>query len=287
MKKLRLMFYGGMIVALVLQFYAINGSHSSNILFITSYWNTSSINTGTGLDDWSEAGNVAFLISGIQGTFYVKNDYQDLYLGILILGEPNSSISWRVNFDVDTDGYWAEDAKELTIIEDGDGFKLEIDDQNYLQGDPTPYSDPQSDDFSARMRIFTYFGKNYTILELTIPLQSNDLLNDMQITSPEESIVGVSLDVFYNELGTNGTWKGSPYPNYAQSSNYAHIIFAGSQDRQIPIFEEEPPGTTETWPEDTQYPFTERAAASFGFEFWVTLVTIAIISTILYRERKR
>jgi len=271
---------------LILQICLTSGVNANEILFITSYWNTTDYYSEIGLDDWKEAGKVDFSISGYQGSLYVKNDYQNLFLGILVLGKPNGNVTWRLNIDIDADRYWAEDAKELKVTEDdSNDFLLAIDDQNYLQSDPIPYSDSSSDDFSARMRIFTYFGENYTIFELSIPLQSNDLLNDLQVPNLEESIIGVSLDVFNNDLETNGTWKGGVYPFFADSSNYAQIIFAGPQDRQIPIFEEEPPFTSTTTQDKGED--WEPAGAASGFEIWIGLTSIGCTTFILYRRKKR
>ncbi|PWI47210.1 hypothetical protein CEE45_12985 [Candidatus Heimdallarchaeota archaeon B3_Heim] len=286
MKKLRLLVYAFIVGFLTLQFCITSGLITEEIQFITSYWNTTDYDSGIGLDDWNEAGGINFIFSGYKGKLYVKNDNLNLYLGILILGEPNGSMTWRVNFDIDADGYWAEDVKELGIVENGGGgYQLEIDDQRYLQGDPTPYSDSKSDDFTAVLRIFDYLGDNYTIFELTIPLQSDDLLNDLQVSNPEESIIGISLDVFHNGLGINGTWKGNSYPNFADSLNYAQIIFAGPQDRQIPIFEEEPPLTTTTTTEEATW--APEGAAGDEFGMWICLLGLGCASYIIQRRRRR
>ncbi|MHA2108507.1 MAG: hypothetical protein ACW99R_12425 [Candidatus Hodarchaeales archaeon] len=286
MKKSGIMFCGFIIGFIIIQFCMTSNVFADETVFITSYWNTTDHTSSLGLDDWNEAGSVGFSISGYKGNIYVKNDHQNLYLGVLILGELNSSVTWRVNFDIDSDGYWAEDAKELRVIEDGiNEYQLEIDDQRYLQGDPIPYSDSQPDDFTAKLRSLEYFGENYSIFELTVPLQSDDLLNDLQVTNPEESIIGVSLDVFNEDLGFNGTWKGNSYPNYANSVNYAQIIFAGPQDRQIPIFQEEPPLVTTTTTEDEDRVPLEGGAAD-GFELWIGLLSIGFISYTLYWRRR-
>ncbi len=285
MKKYGILRLKFILMLLTIQICLINGLNADEIIFITSYWNTTSYDSGTGLDDWKEAGKVEFSISGYQGSLYIKNDYSNIYFGILILGEPPGNVTWRLNFDIDTDEFWAEDAKELRVSQEGESeFLLTIDDQNYLQGDPTPYSDPSSNDFSGRMRIFPYLGENYTIFELTIPLQSSDLLNDLQISNLEESIIGVSLDVFNEDSGTNGTWKGGLYPFFAESSSYAKIVFAGPQDRQIPIFEEEPPITSTT---TTEGEGDWSPSAASGFETWIGLIGIGCVTFVMYRRKKR
>ena len=152
MKKSGYLICGCVFAFLIGQICVTSSSLTEETIFITSYWNTTNYDSGIGLDDWNEAGAVGFSISGYNGNFYVKNDDYYLYIGVLVLGELNDSVTWRINFDIDADGYWAEDAKELRVVEAGlNDFRLNIDDQRYLQGDPTPYSDSQLDDFTSSL----------------------------------------------------------------------------------------------------------------------------------------
>jgi hypothetical protein len=282
MKKSRIWVCLGLIGLLTIHVCISSSFIARELVFITSYWNTLDYDSGEGLDDWNEAGKVGFSFLGYSGNIYVKNDYQNVYLGILVHGKTNFSTTWRINFDIDADSYWAEDAKELRV---SGGGLLTIDDQTYLQGDPIPYSDSQSSDFTAKLRNLELFGEDYSIFEVTIPFKSDDLLNDLQVTNPEESIIGVSLDVFDEISGSNATWKGASYPFYANSANFAQIIFAGPQDRQIPIFEEAPPVITTTTAEETEERSYEEGAAS-GFEIWMSIFTMGLLVYILVNRRK-
>ncbi len=285
MKKSRIWVCLGLIGLITIHICISSSVIARELIFITSYWNTLDYDSDEGLDDWNEAGKVGFTHFGYSGNMYVKNDYQNLYLGILVQGRTNFSTTWRVNFDIDADGYWAEDAKELRVSAGG---SLTLDDQRYLQGDPNPYSDSQSNDFTAKLRNFELFGENYSIFEVTIPFKSDDLLNDLQVANPEESIIGVSLDVFDEISGSNATWKGASSPFYANSANYAQIIFAGPQDRQIPIFEEVPPVATTTMETAEETTYIDEAGAASGFEFWVLFLVIGILGyTVANRRKKR
>ena len=255
-------------------------------LFINNFWNTLGYGDNSVMTDWSEAGRVDFSILEFTSALYLKNDYTNLYLGIVILGEINESLIWRVNFDVDADTVWAEDCKELklTLVEEAIVFSYQ--DKYYLQNVPNPFDDTSSD-YTASKREFSQVGNNYTILELKIPLQTNDFRSDLQVSDPEATIIGLSIDLFNVDSVENDTWKGGTYPNFADSSNYGQILFAGPQDRKIPIFEDElpPTTTTKTYPaETTQIPDYGTAAAS-SFEGWISLLAIGT-AVFMFRRRQ-
>ncbi|MFX1508278.1 MAG: hypothetical protein ACFFDC_19520 [Promethearchaeota archaeon] len=263
----------------------------SNDTFVNSFWNTLGYGQYTVLTDWSEAGKIEFSILDFTGSLYIKNDYSYIYLGVRIFDDiTDEDLIWRINFDVDADGGWAEDAKTLTL----EDRYLSYDDEHYLQNYPEAYSDLQEDDFTASKRTFTSVGIENTIFELKIPLQTDDHLHDLQIQNPETTIIGISMDVVLDDSGINGTWKGGTYPDYANASNYVHVLFAGPQDRKIPVFEEEekPPPAETTSPEEEAssseyiYPDMKEGAAS-SFEAWLVLLSISIVTIFVTRHRRR
>ncbi len=257
-------------------------------LFINNFWNTLGYGENSVMTDWSEAGRVDFSILGFTNALYLKNDYSNLYLGIVILGEINEILIWRVNFDVDADTVWAEDCKELTLTPVGEIITFNYSDKHYYQDNPTP-DDDGNRDFSASKRVFSQLGNEYTVLELTIPLQTNDPYFDLQVSDPESIIIGLSIDVFNVGALQNDTWRGGIYPNYADSSNYGQILFAGPQDRKIPIFEYElPPTTTPTTeaPAETTYiDDGAKYASASSFEVWISLFAIGT-AAIMFRRRQ-
>jgi hypothetical protein len=109
------------------------------------------------------------------------------------------------------------------------------------------------------------------------------------VSDPEATIIGLSIDLFNVDSVENDTWKGGTYPNYADSSNYGQILFAGPQDRKIPIFEDELPPTTTTTtypPAATSITDYERAAAS-SFEGWIGLLAMGTAAFMLRRRQWR
>ncbi|MFX0151792.1 MAG: hypothetical protein ACFFAJ_13475, partial [Candidatus Hodarchaeota archaeon] len=88
------------------------------------------------------------------------------------------------------------------------------------------------------------------------------------------------------------TWKGGQYPNYANASSYEQILFAGPQDRRIPIFEEEIPPTTSEIPSTTTTEpppddYREEAGAAGSFESWVGLLALVVTVFTLRKIQKR
>ncbi|MFX0172817.1 MAG: hypothetical protein ACFE9L_12945 [Candidatus Hodarchaeota archaeon] len=265
---------------------------SSSTGFINSFWNTLGFGENTVLKDWSEAGKEDFLVLGFTGTLYIKNDYSFFYLGVLILGEIGENLTWRLNFDVDADSKWAEDCKELTIFVISGDLSFNYQDRHYIQNNPVPYNDSFTNDFLCAYRIFSSAGNDYTIFELEIPFQTNDYYRDLQVQDPENSIIGVSMDVFKLDLAQNGTWKGGQYPNYANASSYEQILFAGPQDRRIPIFEEEIPPTTSEIPSTTTTEpppadYREGAGAAGSFESWVGFLALFVTVFTVRKIQKR
>ena len=257
-------------------------------IFINNFWNTLGYGENSVMTDWSEAGRVDFSVLGFTNALYLKNDDSHLYLGIVILGEINESLIWRVNFDADADTIWAEDCKELALTVIGESIIFQYYDLYYGQNDPNPYND-SSIDYSAAKRVFSQVGKSYLIMELKIPLLTSDFLSDFQVSDPESTIIGLSIDVFNTVTTENDTWKGGTYPNYADSSSYAQILFAGPQDRKIPIYEHELPPTTPitTQPlETTEFDIREAGAAS-GFEGWVGLLAVGATFFIIRKKQWR
>jgi hypothetical protein len=264
-------------------------SIQAETIFINNFWNTLDYGENPVLTDWSEAGRVDFSILGFTNGLYLKNDYSNLYLGLVILGEINETLIWRVNFDADADTVWAEDCKELTLTVVGQTISLSYQDMYYLQNEPDPDNDT-SIDYSATKRTFTQIGNNYLILELRIPLLTNDLLSDFQVSDPESNIIGISIDVFNIVTEENDTWRGGTYPNYADSSNYGQILFAGPQDRKIPIYEHEIPPTTTTAPPGTTTETTETRdamGAASSFEGWISLLSIGVTAFMIRRRQRR
>ncbi|UCG01392.1 MAG: hypothetical protein JSW11_17455 [Candidatus Heimdallarchaeota archaeon] len=278
------------ITCIGIQFLLIPAFANSNSSFINSFWNTLGYGDYNVLTDWSEAGKVEFSILDFAGFLYIKNDYESIYLGVRVLDEIDN-LTWRINFDVDADGGWAEDAKALTLRNQ----IFSYDDEYYLQNNPEAFSDAQQDDFTASMRTFTSVNRENTIFELKIPLQTNDHLHDLQVQNPETTIIGISMDVELDDSGINGTWKGSSYPDYANASNYVNILFAGPQDRKIPVFEEEeeppPEETTELEEETTStgygYPPGMERGAATSFEAWIVLISIAFVTILGSKKRRR
>ncbi len=260
----------------------------ADTLFINNFWNTLGYGDNSVMTDWSEAGRVDFSILDFTSALYLKNDYTNLYLGIVILGEINESLIWRVNFDVDADTVWAEDCKELRLTPAGESLTFSYLDKNYLQNVLEPFNDSSSD-FIASNRVFSQVGNVYTILELRIPLQTSDFRSDLQVSDPEATIIGLSIDVFNIDTVENDTWRGGTYPNYADSSNYGQILFAGPQDRKIPIFEEELPPTTTVPPTtiQTTQPGDYRESAASSFEGWIGLLAIGTAVFMFRRKRWR
>ncbi|MFX0211358.1 MAG: hypothetical protein ACFFDT_35590 [Candidatus Hodarchaeota archaeon] len=277
-----------------LQFFITPSIVRGNTAFVNSFWNTLGYGEYNVLTDWSEAGSTDFSVSDFTGVLYIKNDFDSLYVGIRIKDEITNNLTWRLNFDVDADNNWAEDAKSLTLKGEPDKLVFSYDDEYYIQNYPQAFPDLQSDNFIASMRNFTSVGQKNTIFELKIPFQTNDHLHDLQVQNPETTIIGLSMDVFYIDTGINGTWRGISYPNYANASNYVHILFAGPQDRKVPVFEEEEKPiqtttslTTET--ELTEPPEYEKVAAASSFEVGLAVlglfVTVFIVSK--FRRRKK
>ena len=293
MKRTNKKHYLLIIACICLQFLLTPTLANNNDTFVNSFWNTLGYGQYTVLTDWSEAGKIEFTILNFTGSLYIKNDYSYLYLGVRILDDiTDEDLIWRINFDVDADGGWAEDAKTLTL----EDRYFSYDDEYYLQNYPEAYSDLQQDDFTASKRTFTSVGIENTIFELKIPLQTDDHLHDLQIQNPETTIIGISMDVILDDLGINGTWKGGTYPDYANASNYVHVLFAGPQDRKIPVFEEEekPPPAETTPPEEetsyetySGYPPKEGIAAASSFEGWLVLLSISVMTVLVTRFRRR
>ncbi|MFX0211361.1 MAG: hypothetical protein ACFFDT_35605 [Candidatus Hodarchaeota archaeon] len=290
MKRTNKKHYFLIIACICMQLLLIPTLAKNNDTFVNSFWNTLGYGQYTVLTDWSEAGKTEFSILDFTGSLYIKNDYSYLYLGVRIFDDiSDEDLIWRINFDVDADGGWAEDAKTLTL----EDRYLSYDDEHYLQNYPEAYSDLQQDDFTASKRTFTSVGIENTIFELKIPLQTDDHLHDLQIQNPETTIIGISMDVVLADSGINGTWKGGTYPDYANASNYAHVLFAGPQDRKIPVFEEEekpPPAETTEEEASSEYDYppsgkTEGAASSF--EVWLALLSIIIVTISLNKYRRR
>ncbi|MFX0122561.1 MAG: hypothetical protein ACFFAE_02930 [Candidatus Hodarchaeota archaeon] len=290
MKKLLKKHHILIITFISIHFLLIPAFAKSNDTFINSFWNTLGYGDYNVLTDWSEAGKIEFSVLNFTGFLYIKNDYDSMYLGVRILDEITDNLTWRINFDVDADGRWAEDAKALFVYKQAFSY----DDEYYLQNNPEAYSDAQEDDFTASMRTFSSVGRENTIFELEIPLQTNDHLHDLQVQNPETTIIGLSMDVLLTDLDINGTWKGSSYPDFANASDYIHILFAGPQDRKIPVFEEEeePPETTEgeietsSEPGYPPSPGDEMAAAS-SFEVWMTLLSILTVTILVGKYQRR
>ncbi|MFX0016348.1 MAG: hypothetical protein ACFE98_17280 [Candidatus Hermodarchaeota archaeon] len=283
------------IIFIGFQLVVMPGMAQNDTAFVNSFWNTLGFGKNNAITDWSEAGKIDFSILDYSGLLYLKNDFNSLYIGVRIYKEITEDIIWRINFDVDSDGVWAEDAKVVKLNGEPD---FSYDDEYYIQNHPQAFPDQQSDNFAASMRTFTSVGRVNTIFELKIPLQTNDQLHDLQVQNPETTIIGLSMDVFLPDTDTNGTWRGGPYPNFANASNYIHILFAGPQDRRIPVFEEEEePVPTTPPPQEETTEFTEtmaestetqpEAAAGASFEVWIALLGLFITTFILIRHRRR
>jgi hypothetical protein len=210
----------------------------------------------------------------------------------LILGEIGENLTWRINFDVDADSKWAEDCKEITIFVLSGDLSFNYQDRHYIQNNPVPYNDSFANDFLSTYRIFSSAGNDYTIFELEIPFQTNDYHRDLQVQDPENSIIGLSIDVFKIDLAQNETWKGGQFPNYANASSYEEVLFAGPQDRRIPIFEEEIPPTTSEIPTTTTVPppgpdDEGEYGAAGSFESWVGLLALVVTVFIVRKIQKR
>lgn len=287
MKKIGRIIYFTIIILTIVHSVLYLNKVDGKSVFLNSYWNVTGLSSEEGLNDWNEAGKVDFSVLDYAGTIYIKNDYSKMYFGILFPGEITDSLTWRLNFDVDVDGGWSEDCKEMRYIKT-ETTKFSYEDKYYFQNNPQPFSDVStSDDFTASMRTFTLLDNPYTIFEVTVPFQTNDLLQDLQIQDPETTIIGFSMDVFKVDLAQNGSWMGGQHPNYANASNFAHILFAGPQDRKVPQFEEEAPPTTTTTTTTTRTTTrTELAPAASSFEVLPGL--LALLSMFLiYRRYKR
>lgn len=291
MKKLQKNLNLLIITCISLQFFLTPGITRGDSAFVNSFWNTLGYGEYNVLTDWSEAGKIDFSVLEFAGILYIKNDFDSLYIGVRIKEEITDNLTWRLNFDVDADNNWAEDAKTLTLQGEPDNLVFSNDDEYYIQNYPQAFPDLQSDNFIASMRNFTSVGKKNTIFELKIPFQTNDHLHDLQVQSPETTIIGLSMDVFYIDTGINGTWRGNSYPDYANASNYVHILFAGPQDRKIPVFEEEeePIQTTTPTTELTEPHTYETVAAASSFE--VGLAVLGLFATVFivskFRRRKK
>ena len=244
------------------------------------------------LTDWSEAGRIDFSVLDFTGILYIKNDFKSLYIGIRIRENITDNMTWRVNFDVDSDCKWAEDAKSLTVQVEPGKKLFSYEDEYYIQNYAQPFPDSQPDNFVASMRTFTSVGRLNTIFELKIPFQTDDHIHDLQVQSPETTIIGLSMDAYYIDTGLNGTWRGDIHPDFANSSNYIQILFAGPQDRKIPLFEEEEPPpeteapaiTSETTELSTEW---EEADAASSFDGWIAFLGIFVTTLILGKFRRR
>lgn len=298
MKKLPKISYLFILPLICLQFLFMFGPTSGNTSFVNSFWNTLGYGVHDGFDDWSEAGKVDFSILNFTGTLYIKNDFSDVYIGVLIVGKMTDDITWRVNFDVDADGVWAEDAKSVTFQGAPDNLVFTYDDEYYLQNNPQSFPDSSPDNFIASTRNFSLGGFDYTIFELKIPLLTDDYLHDLQVQDPETTTIGLSLDVYFPDTIQNGTWKGGSYPDFANASNYLQILFAGPQDRKVPVFDQPilptttstttewyPPGTTATGPPGDEG--TEGVAAASSFEGWTALLGIGVIVFLVGKSHRR
>jgi len=292
MKKLSKNLHLFIIACISLQLLLVPGIANDDAAFVNSFWNTLDFGENNVLTDWSEAGKIDFSILDFTGILYIKNDFNSLYIGIRIRENITDNMTWRVNFDVDADGEWAEDAKSLTLQVEPENLVFSYDDEYYIQNHAISYPDSQPDNFEASMRTFTSVGRINTIFELEIPFQTNDHLHDLQVQSPETSNIGLSIDAYYIDTGLNGTWRGDSYPDYANASSYIQILFTGPQDHKIPMFEgEEPPPTTEA-PEEssaelsTQY-YREEAGAASSFEGWIAFLGIFVTAFILGKFRRR
>ena len=296
MKKITKIIYLITIICICLQSLFIIGNTRGNTSFMNSFWNTLGYGLHSGLDDWSEAGKVDFSILNFTGTLYIKNDYSDVYIGVLIVGKIANNITWRINFDIDADGEWAEDAKALILRGAPNNLVFTYEDEYYLQNNPQAFPDSAPDNFIASTRNFSLHGFDYSIFELKIPLLTDDYLHDLQVQDPETTTIGLSIDVFNLDTTQNGTWRGETYPNFAKTSNYLQILFAGPQDRKTPQFDQptppttttewKPPGTTE---EDTKYPPVAAGAAT-SFEGWIALLGIGVTVLMVgkgHRRKKR
>ncbi|MFX1283587.1 MAG: hypothetical protein ACFFB5_08025 [Promethearchaeota archaeon] len=293
MKKLQKKHYLFIITCLSLQFFITPGIVQGETAFVNSFWNTLGYGEHNVLTDWSEAGSIDFSVLDFTGVLYIKNDFDSIYLGIRIFDKITENLTWRVNFDVDADNNWAEDAKAIKLQGAPNNFVFSYDDEYYIQNYPQAFPDLQSDNFYSSMRNFTSVGRKNTIFELTIPFQTNDPLHDLQVQNPETTIIGLSMDVFYIDTGINGTWRGNSYPNYANASNYVHILFAGPQDRKVPEFEEEEeplPTTTKTTEtkSSTGPPYDiKEAGAAHSFEVIPAFIGLVAISLILGKFGRR
>ena len=294
MKKLPKNLHLFIIACISLQLVLMPRVTSGDTAFVNSFWNTLDFGDYNVLTDWSEAGRIDFSVLDFTGILYIKNDFNSLYIGIRIRENITDNMTWRINFDVDADGEWAEDAKTITLQVKPEKLVFSYEDEYYIQNYAQSFPDSQPDNFDASMRTFTSVGLINTIFELKIPFQTNDLLYDLQVQSPETTIIGLSMDAYYIDTGLNGTWRGDSYPDFANASNYIQILFAGPQDRKIPMFEgEEPlPKTTQTTKEESETESEDTSgeygiAAASSFEVWIAFLGILATAIILSKFGRR
>jgi len=258
-----------------------------NTIYINSYWNTYDFGSNSVTVDWSEAGKVDFTLLNFTGSLYVKNDETYMFVGIMVTERLSENMTWRLNFDVDSDRIWAEDAKEIIIYNISNTFSFNYSDKFYLQNDPTAYTDLNERNFYAAVRFFSVFDTEYSMLEFRIPFQSSDLLYDLQILDPDTYIIGLSFDVFLTDLAIQASWKGGTYPQFANASYYAPVIFAGPQDRKRPIFEEELPPPPETTTALTTGPPEDKYAGASSYPAVIGIITIILFALVQRKWRKR
>ena len=189
MRKIPKVLYKTFLVFILIQLLFISTSRGETV-FINSFWNTLDFGETSVLTEWSEAGKVDFSMLGFTGTLYIKNDFNSILLGVLLLGEITENLTWRINFDVDSDSLWAEDCKEISVIVIDNTPNFYFQDRYYIQNNPQPYNDSLTNDFSGSTRIFSQIDNQYTIFELNIPLQTTDLLKDLQVHNLESTIIG-------------------------------------------------------------------------------------------------
>ncbi len=247
-----------MIAVMVIQFLfvmplIVGASTDAGNGIYSLFWNVE-FKDGDKLNNWDDALEIGltFENTSIDGTLYAKNDWNVLYLGLLLeegfMLTPNMTTTVTLYWDATNDRQKADDVKEIVINATRDSTILTRYDY-FVSSSANVVLDQGGTEFLATAYSVSLGQSSRDLLEIKIPLTTDYPLEDFQVYQPEDFPLG--LGIFIERRYFNGTlvlstgWHVN-FTDLIDASIHATFILAGPSDVKIPAYQQSAPAKTGT-----------------------------------------
>ncbi len=293
-----------MVVILLTLMYAsfmVAGKVSGGTIY-SLYWNVE-YQYGDKMDNWDDALeiNIAFENSTLTGTLHVKNDWNALYLGFLFeedfFLDPNATTTVWLYWDGNNDRVDGDDVKLVRTKAITGTVGVETEDY-FLSSSRELSLDQGNVDVSASLFQVSFGDFKRDLLEIVIPLTTDDPLEDFQVYQPEDFPLGLGIMVERRSTVAENVSVGwnLDVNDPVDASLYATFLLAGPSDVKIPAYQQSVPSSGETTvaalpgKDEEELALAANGGAAPGWEFlsWVSaLIFVSLIMIVKFRKIRR